>query len=129
MQNEDVSLKPIDEKRLPNKTKRYKEKRTRINQRERQRMHDLNAALEGLRQVMPYSQSTSLRKLSKIATLLLARNYIVLLQQTMEELRAMVNDVYTSKTLSQNRLHYYSTMSQQIPYQGSTLYNFHGLNS
>ena len=43
-------------------------------------MHDLNSALDGLREVMPYAHGPSVRKLSKIATLLLARNYILMLQ-------------------------------------------------
>ncbi|ESO92158.1 hypothetical protein LOTGIDRAFT_70694, partial [Lottia gigantea] len=55
------------------------EVRLRINGRERERMHDLNTALDSLRQVMPYSQGPSVKKLSKMSTLLLARNYIVML--------------------------------------------------
>lgn len=47
-----------------------------INARERRRMHDLNDALDELRRVIPYAHSPSVRKLSKIATLLLAKNYI-----------------------------------------------------
>ena len=39
-------------------------------------MHDLNDALDELRRVIPYAHSPSVRKLSKIATLLLAKNYI-----------------------------------------------------
>lgn len=45
--------------------------------RERRRMHDLNDALDELRSVIPYAHSPSVRKLSKIATLLLAKNYIL----------------------------------------------------
>ncbi|KAI0226547.1 Oligodendrocyte transcription factor 3, partial [Lamellibrachia satsuma] len=60
--------------------------RQKINGRERKRMHDLNAALDGLRSVMPYSHGPSVRKLSKIATLLLARNYILMLQNSIEEM-------------------------------------------
>lgn len=40
-------------------------------------MHDLNDALDELRSVIPYAHSPSVRKLSKIATLLLAKNYIL----------------------------------------------------
>jgi len=68
--------------------------------RERQRMHDLNAALDALRDVMPYatgtgtsstsSSASSARRLSKIATLLLARNYIVTLQKTVDEMSSLI---------------------------------------
>lgn len=51
--------------------------RLNINARERRRMHDLNDALDELRSVIPYAHSPSVRKLSKIATLLLAKNYIL----------------------------------------------------
>ncbi|KTF81463.1 hypothetical protein cypCar_00040039 [Cyprinus carpio] len=44
--------------------------RLKINGRERKRMHDLNLAMDGLREVMPYAHGPSVRKLSKIATLL-----------------------------------------------------------
>ena len=64
--------------------------RQKINGRERKRMHDLNAALDGLRGVMPYSHGPSVRKLSKIATLLLARNYILMLQNSIDEMRRFV---------------------------------------
>ena len=50
--------------------------RHRINMRERKRMHDLNVAMDSLREVMPYANGPSVRKLSKIATLSLARDYI-----------------------------------------------------
>lgn len=52
--------------------------RLNINARERRRMHDLNDALDELRSVIPYAHSPSVRKLSKIATLLLAKNYILM---------------------------------------------------
>ncbi|KAE9554227.1 hypothetical protein FO519_002526 [Halicephalobus sp. NKZ332] len=41
-------------------------------------MHDLNAALDELRSVIPYAHGTTVRKLSKIATLLLAKNHIIM---------------------------------------------------
>ncbi|KRY23478.1 Oligodendrocyte transcription factor 2 [Trichinella patagoniensis] len=63
--------------------------RIRINSRERKRMHDLNRAMEALRQVMPLSQGPTVRKLSKISTLLLARNYIITLNQALEQARKM----------------------------------------
>lgn len=49
-----------------------------INLRERCRMHDLNEALDDLRSVIPYAHGGSVRKLSKIATLLLAKNHIIM---------------------------------------------------
>ncbi|VDO21031.1 unnamed protein product [Haemonchus placei] len=49
-----------------------------INMRERCRMHDLNEALDDLRAVLPYARGGSVRKLSKIATLLLAKNHIIM---------------------------------------------------
>jgi Helix-loop-helix DNA-binding domain len=75
--------------------------RLKINSRERKRMHDLNAALDGLRAVMPYARSgtepgstkTGTRRMSKIATLLLARNYIITLQKSVEELKKLVGEL------------------------------------
>ena len=61
-----------------------------INARERRRMHDLNDALDDLRNVIPYAHSPSVRKLSKIATLLLAKNYILMQGNALEELRRLV---------------------------------------
>lgn len=49
-----------------------------INYRERCRMHDLNEALDDLRKAIPYAHGTTVRKLSKIATLLLAKNHIIM---------------------------------------------------
>ncbi|XP_063813252.1 oligodendrocyte transcription factor 3-like [Pseudophryne corroboree] len=68
--------------------------RLKVNSRERQRMHDLNQAMDSLREVMPYSHGPSVRKLSKISTLLLARNYIVMLYNSLEEMKKLVSDVY-----------------------------------
>lgn len=70
--------------------------RLKVNGRERQRMHDLNAALDGLREVMPYANGPSVRKLSKIATLLLAKNYILMLQNSIDEMKKLVQNVYNS---------------------------------
>ena len=75
------------------------ELRLKINGRERQRMHDLNGAMDCLRQVMPYAHGPSVKKLSKMATLLLARNYIVLLTRSVEEMRRLLNDVYRQQSL------------------------------
>ncbi|XP_063306480.1 class E basic helix-loop-helix protein 22 [Pelobates fuscus] len=74
-------------------TKKSKEQRAlrlNINARERRRMHDLNDALDELRAVIPYAHSPSVRKLSKIATLLLAKNYILMQAQALEEMRRLV---------------------------------------
>lgn len=69
------------------------ELRLKVNSRERQRMHDLNSALDGLRQVIPYSNAPTVKKLSKMSTLLLARNYIVMLTQSVEEMKKVVQDL------------------------------------
>lgn len=79
--------------------------RLKINSRERKRMHDLNSALDGLREVMPYSHGPSVRKLSKIATLLLAKNYILMLQNSVAEMKKLVSDV------SNHRVSSYPTIS------------------
>ncbi|KAG5449511.1 Oligodendrocyte transcription factor 2 [Clonorchis sinensis] len=69
-----------------------------INRRERQRMQDLNSAMDGLRSVLPYAQSPAVRKLSKIATLLLAKNYILLLMKTIHDIQ--VERTSTKQSLS-----------------------------
>ncbi|KAJ8387522.1 hypothetical protein AAFF_G00156230 [Aldrovandia affinis] len=68
--------------------------RLKVNSRERKRMHDLNQAMDGLREVMPYANGPSVRKLSKISTLLLARNYILMLSNSLDEMKKLVGDVY-----------------------------------
>ena len=73
------------------------ELRLTINSRERRRMHDLNSALDGLREVMPYANGPSVRKLSKIATLLLAKNYILMLNNSLDEMKKLVSDVYQNR--------------------------------
>ncbi|OCT76864.1 class E basic helix-loop-helix protein 22 [Xenopus laevis] len=72
------------------KSKEQRSLRLNINARERRRMHDLNDALDELRSVIPYAHSPSVRKLSKIATLLLAKNYILMQAQALEEMRRLV---------------------------------------
>ncbi|KAF8373158.1 hlh-17, partial [Pristionchus pacificus] len=64
--------------------------RLNINLRERCRMHDLNEALDDLRAVIPYAHGSTVRKLSKIATLLLAKNHIIMQSSAIDELRQMV---------------------------------------
>ena len=74
--------------------------RLKINGRERKRMHDLNLAMDGLREVMPYAHGPSVRKLSKIATLLLAKNYILMQAQALEEMRRLVAYLNQGQALS-----------------------------
>ncbi|XP_026882090.1 oligodendrocyte transcription factor 1 [Electrophorus electricus] len=91
------------------------ELRRKINSRERKRMQDLNLAMDALREVMvPYSSSPSSssggggglqhpylppgaspngRRLSKISTLVLARNYILLLGSSLQEMRRLLGEV------------------------------------
>lgn len=54
-------------------------KRLESNERERMRMHQLNDAFQGLREICPHVKNG--RKLSKIETLTLARNYILSLTE------------------------------------------------
>lgn len=70
-------------------------RRIESNERERQRMHSLNDAFEGLRDVIPHVNME--RKLSKIETLTLAKNYIKALTNVICELRnekAVFSDIY-----------------------------------
>lgn len=85
--------------------------RLKVNSRERKRMHDLNQAMDGLREVMPYAQGPSVRKLSKISTLLLARNYILMLSSSLEEMKKLVGDVYGSGAAAQSRSTVHSAIS------------------
>lgn len=62
-----------------------------INARERRRMHDLNDALDDLRSVIPYAHGPSVRKLSKIATLLLAKNFIMMQNNVIDELKKEIS--------------------------------------
>ena len=81
-----------DSEHKPSEKKPHQQKAIRlgINARERRRMHDLNDALDELRSVIPYAHSPSVRKLSKIATLLLAKNYILMQAQALEEMRRLI---------------------------------------
>jgi len=72
--------------------------RLKINSRERRRMHDLNSALDSLREVIPYARNPSVRKLSKMATLLLARNYIVMLTKSLDDMRQHLATCYQTKS-------------------------------
>uniref|UniRef100_A0A3P9N798 BHLH domain-containing protein n=1 Tax=Poecilia reticulata TaxID=8081 RepID=A0A3P9N798_POERE len=72
------------------------ELRRKINSRERKRMQDLNVAMDALREVMvPYSHAPGAppgRRLSKISTLVLARNYILLLGSSLQEMRRLLGE-------------------------------------
>lgn len=81
------------------KSKQGKSVRLNINARERRRMHDLNDALDELRSVIPYAHSPSVRKLSKIATLLLAKNYILMQANALEELRRLITYIQVYLTV------------------------------
>ncbi|CAF5042298.1 unnamed protein product, partial [Rotaria magnacalcarata] len=72
--------------------------RLKINSRERRRMHDLNSALDSLREVIPYAKNPSVRKLSKMATLLLARNYIIMLTKSLDDMRQHIATCYQNKS-------------------------------
>nr|KAF6270997.1 oligodendrocyte transcription factor 1 [Pipistrellus kuhlii] len=66
--------------------------RRRINSRERRRMRDLNAAMDALREVLlpPAAARGPARRLSKAATLLLARHRILLLGRALRGLRLLL---------------------------------------
>lgn len=64
-----------------------------INARERRRMHDLNDALDDLRAVIPYKPNQRTNKLSKIATLLLAKNHILMQARALKEMRRVVEQM------------------------------------
>lgn len=89
----------------------HKTIRLNVNARERRRMHDLNDALDDLRSVIPYAHSPSVRKLSKIATLLLAKNYILMQANALEEMRRMIAYM---KSTSPSRYEPYSAAYQRI---------------
>uniref|UniRef100_A0A3Q3G2Z0 Oligodendrocyte transcription factor 1 n=1 Tax=Labrus bergylta TaxID=56723 RepID=A0A3Q3G2Z0_9LABR len=74
------------------------ELRRKINSRERKRMQDLNIAMDALREVMPGAPPG--RRLSKISTLVLARNYILLLGSSLQEMRRLLGEVSDPHLLS-----------------------------
>ncbi|KAF7658466.1 hypothetical protein LDENG_00012560 [Lucifuga dentata] len=96
--------------------------RLKVNSRERKRMHDLNQAMDGLREVMPYAQGPSVRKLSKISTLLLARNYILMLSSSLEEMKKLVGDVYGGSAAIQSRSTAHHSISPSAPAAHLTLH-------
>lgn len=108
-----LANKCLDEKELQSL-------RLKINSRERRRMHDLNSALDGLREVMPYAHGPSVRKLSKIATLLLARNYILMLNNSLDEMKKLVSDIYqahppSARGSGSHHSHLYSSVTPTPP--------------
>lgn len=77
-------------KRAPKKRKGVSARERNIrrlesNERERLRMHNLNAAFQGLRAVIPHVEAS--QKLSKIETLSLAKHYIMALTNTICNMR------------------------------------------
>jgi len=77
-------------------------------------MHDLNDALDELRSVIPYAHSPSVRKLSKIATLLLAKNFILMQGNAIEELRRLIIYMYQSGVPLPPNLPSLNTVNQTI---------------
>ncbi|XP_053327458.1 class A basic helix-loop-helix protein 15 [Spea bombifrons] len=67
-------------KRYSSNGKEHTIRRLESNERERQRMHKLNNAFQALREVIPHVRAE--KKLSKIETLTLAKNYINTLTAT-----------------------------------------------
>ncbi|XP_054639171.1 class E basic helix-loop-helix protein 23 [Dunckerocampus dactyliophorus] len=111
---------------LAKKSKEQRSLRLSINARERRRMHDLNDALDGLRAVIPYAHSPSVRKLSKIATLLLAKNYILMQAQALEEMRRLVAYLNQGQSLSSPipaALAPFGQTAAVYPFSGSALAN------
>ncbi|XP_053549088.1 class E basic helix-loop-helix protein 23 [Bombina bombina] len=106
------------------KAKEPRSLRLSINARERRRMHDLNDALDGLRSVIPYAHSPSVRKLSKIATLLLAKNYILMQAQALEEMRRLVAYLNQGQTMGSSIS---STLNNTLaPFGQSSVYHYPG---
>ncbi|XP_078521291.1 class A basic helix-loop-helix protein 15 [Lissotriton helveticus] len=70
----------VKRKKHSSKVKEHTTRRLESNERERQRMHKLNNAFQALREVIPHVRAE--KKLSKIETLTLAKNYINTLTAT-----------------------------------------------
>ncbi|XP_022101814.1 protein dimmed-like [Acanthaster planci] len=73
-------------------------RRLESNERERMRMHSLNDAFQALRNTIPHV--TCQRKLSKIETLTLAKNYIEALSDTVVKLKSDLDDIQSLYGLS-----------------------------
>ncbi|KAL3881552.1 hypothetical protein ACJMK2_027978 [Sinanodonta woodiana] len=101
-----------------------RELRAKVNSRERKRMHDLNVALDSLREVMPYARGPSVRKLSKISTLTLARNYIQMLTKSLEEMKQLLDDIYRSSAANRipgTALPPYRSFPGSVPHIGHSV--------
>lgn len=94
-QSPDKANKRIQHRRAS--TVKPESSRLTVNARERRRMRALNAALDDLRAAIPYRGNHS-KKLSKIATLLLARNYILMQAHALEQMCKTVDQ----RNLDQN---------------------------
>uniref|UniRef100_A0A0N4Z637 BHLH domain-containing protein n=1 Tax=Parastrongyloides trichosuri TaxID=131310 RepID=A0A0N4Z637_PARTI len=101
--------------------------RTCINSRERKRMHDLNNAMEDLRQSLPYSQNANCRKMSKINTLILATSWIKQMTKTNEDLRKQLEDlqmkfnsITNGKPLKEELIHETSQKMTTTPINNNT---------
>lgn len=78
--NKETSKAAARSAKLPWNSKDRRLRRLESNERERQRMHNLNNAFQALREVIPHVRAEN--KLSKIETLTLAKNYIKSLTST-----------------------------------------------
>ncbi|XP_015267705.1 PREDICTED: class A basic helix-loop-helix protein 15 [Gekko japonicus] len=78
--NKESSKTAARSTKLPWSSKDRRLRRLESNERERQRMHNLNNAFQALREVIPHVRAEN--KLSKIETLTLAKNYIKSLTST-----------------------------------------------
>lgn len=107
----DVTERP-SESIEPTFSKTSKITRAKINMRERRRMRDLNVAMEALREVIPCSNGPTVRKLSKIATLSLARNYIITLTKSVADLRRMLSDLHSVVPIPE--LRHYKTIGSEL---------------
>lgn len=97
----------------------FKILRLSINARERRRMHDLNDALDDLRSVIPYAHGPSVRKLSKIATLLLAKNFIMMQNNVIEELKKEISFL-ADNTSGTHKVSPNSSITKQSPLLSQT---------
>ncbi|KAL3120242.1 hypothetical protein niasHT_008869 [Heterodera trifolii] len=87
---------------MPEGVSKKQQRRTKANCRERNRMHELNKALDILRLRVPIiAMCNQQQKLSKIETLRLARNYIKALNQMAEKGAQMMSKVDYARILCQ----------------------------
>ncbi|XP_041954465.1 class E basic helix-loop-helix protein 23 [Alosa sapidissima] len=97
--NRDVVLGSVDSP-CQNGPRKSRALRLSINARERKRMHDLNDALDELRSVIPHTPSPTVRRLPKIATLLLAKNYILMQEQAIEEMKKLLGNQHATPSIN-----------------------------